>query len=173
MTEFQGLMIRGDWKDIELRKNKLWVIVSPLVWIRPNGKSIGLTPYLITDYATIPKIFWPILPKRNEDYDIAAAFHDDCMRQRALRNMTKKECHLIFKEIMKFNGTPKWQYEAMYTAVTIAGWFSRNDGYGELPWKLSLEEQYQYEKIKRDNLWSNATFNSNVHDDVDHYEIYT
>jgi hypothetical protein len=170
--EFQGKVIRGEWKDVELRKNKLWVIVSPLMWMRPSGEIITLTPYLITDYATVPKIFWPVIPKRNEKYDIAAAFHDDCVRHRKLQNISMKTCHNIFKEIMKFNGTPKWQYNAMYTAVTIAGWTSFNKGYGELPWVLTSSEQAKYEQIKREYSWIDLMSNLHYGREIDEFNIF-
>lgn len=166
MNEFQGKMIRGEWRDVELRKNKLWVIVSPLLWIRPNGQHIILTPYLITDYATIPKVFWPILPKRNEHYDIAAAFHDDCLRSRKIRKLSKQDCHDVFKEIMKHYKTPKWQYEAMYAAVTVAGVFTRSSGYGQIPWDLSQKETVRYEQIKREYLWCHPLMLKNKDVDI-------
>lgn len=154
MNEFTGKMIIGDWSDVELRTNKLWVITSALTWIRPNGDILKLTPYLITDYATIPKSFWWLLPKRSVYYDIAAAFHDDCVMHRNVRSMTLMDCHEVFKEIMKHYKTPKWKYELMYYAVVAAGPFLRSKGDGTYRYKLTEKELMHYEQIKQTYPWA-------------------
>lgn len=148
-----GKMIQGLWTDEVLRKNKLWVITSPMIWIRPNGQAIKIHPHLITDYASIPKFLWWLLPKRSEYYDIAAAFHDNCVRYHKALRMSISECHDVFKEIMKYYKTPKWKYTVMYQAVRLAGIFTRSDGYGRLPWKLTEEEIAQYKKIIEQYPW--------------------
>jgi hypothetical protein len=172
MSEFTGKMVLGEWYDIELRKDKLWVIISPLIWVRPNGYVINMSPYLITDYASIPKIFWPIIPKRDETYDLAAAFHDDCMRNRKRRNMSKKDCHDVFKEIMKHFNTDKWKYEVMYFAVNVGGVFVGGKGDGQLPWELTEEEKKKYDRIKKENPWTDYNLIRNNDFYVDEFNIF-
>ena len=150
---FEGKMIMGSWTDAELRPNKLWVITSPLIWIRPNGKAIYLTPYLITDYASIPTWLWWMLPKRSIYYDIAAAFHDDCVRHYKLKNMSLQESHDVFKEIMKFYKAPKWQYTIMYNVVRSVGYFLRTNGIDKTPWKLTDQEKNKLKEIIENNPW--------------------
>jgi hypothetical protein len=140
----------GCWKDEVLRPNKLWVITSKIAWKRPSGEVIEMSPFLITDYASIPKIFWPIIPKRSPLYDIAAAFHDDIVRRRKLLGFSLLDCHLIFREIMVHFGVQKWKYELMFYAVVISGPFLRGDGRGGIPWKLTEEEKQKYEQIKNE-----------------------
>lgn len=164
---FTGKMLIGQWQDVELRPNRLWVIVSPLIWVRPNGSRINISPYLITDYASIPEMFWWLLPKRNVYYDVAAAFHDDCVRNRKRRNMSFMDCHEVFKEIMKHYKTPKWQYELMYIVVTLAGPFLKTNGWGSLPPSIQLtqEEKEKYQQIKDTFSWNDShnLVNINIH----------
>ena len=125
----------GVWKEVELRKNKLWVIPSVLLWVRPNGEPFFLRDFLITDYATIPKVFRPIFPHRHDAYDLAAAFHDDCLIEALFDKVCSSKCHNIFLEIMEYLNVKKrpttklgrwwWKTRAqiMYRAVVFADFF--------------------------------------------------
>ena len=126
--EYNKNSLYGEWVDVELRPGKLWVIVSPLTFVRPTGQIVKIRPYLITDYATIPKIFRRWFPHRCEFYDIAAAFHDDCLTERwhdPNHDLTFGACHRLFNEVMAYLENPKWRRRIMYRAVQFADVFIR------------------------------------------------
>ncbi|EDQ5128059.1 DUF1353 domain-containing protein, partial [Salmonella enterica] len=72
----------------------------------------------VTDLATVPRIFWSLLPPDGE-YAKAAIIHD-YLYHYPLRN--RKESDLIFLDGMKVLGVPKWKRIIMYLAVRIFGW---------------------------------------------------
>lgn len=155
MAEFTGKMVVGQWTDVEIRPGALWMIISPLAWIRPNGDRIDITPYFITDYASIPRGMQWLIPKRDVHYDVAALFHDDCLIHRRARGLRRKDCHDIFDEIMKHYKTPRWKRKLMYSAVTVVGWFSTNKGDGTFSqWTLNDYEKALCERIKQKYPWS-------------------
>ncbi|EOI6844551.1 DUF1353 domain-containing protein, partial [Salmonella enterica] len=71
----------------------------------------------VTDLASVPRIFWTILPPDGK-YAKAAIIHD-WMYDNALR--TKKEADLIFLDGMTVLGVPKWKRIIMYYAVRLFG----------------------------------------------------
>ncbi|EBH4413765.1 DUF1353 domain-containing protein, partial [Salmonella enterica] len=71
----------------------------------------------ITDLATIPRIFWILLPPDGK-YAKAAIIHD-WMYDNALR--TKKEADLIFLDGMTVLDVLKWKRTIMYWAVRLFG----------------------------------------------------
>ncbi|EJC5177426.1 DUF1353 domain-containing protein [Salmonella enterica] len=71
----------------------------------------------VTDLASVPRIFWTILPPDGK-YAKAAIIHD-YLYDNALR--TKKEADLIFLDGMTVLGVPKWKRTVMYWAVRLFG----------------------------------------------------
>ncbi|ECP4145705.1 DUF1353 domain-containing protein, partial [Salmonella enterica] len=82
-----------------------------------NSDIISVPAGFITDLATIPRIFWTILPPDGK-YAKAAIIHD-YLYDNALR--TKKEADLIFLDGMTVLGVPKWKRTVMYWAVGVFG----------------------------------------------------
>ncbi|EOG5721796.1 DUF1353 domain-containing protein, partial [Salmonella enterica] len=82
-----------------------------------NSDIISVPAGFITDLATIPRIFWTILPPDGK-YAKAAIIHD-YLYDNALR--TKKEADLIFLDGMTVLGVPKWKRTVMYWAVRVFG----------------------------------------------------
>ena len=73
-----------------------------------------------TDFASIPRIFWPILPPVGR-YSRAAVVHDYCYRHGLF---TRKISDLIFFHAMEELKVPKWKRIVMYWAVRLFGWFA-------------------------------------------------
>ncbi|EJJ3958770.1 DUF1353 domain-containing protein [Salmonella enterica subsp. enterica serovar Sandiego] len=82
-----------------------------------NSDVIEVPAGFVTDLATIPRIFWTILPPDGK-YAKAAIIHD-WMYDNALR--TKKEADLIFLDGMTVLGVLKWKRTIMYWAVRLFG----------------------------------------------------
>lgn len=82
-----------------------------------NGEKIVVPKGFITDFASVPRIFWNVIPPIGK-YSKAAIVHD-YMYDFALK--TKKEADLIFYEAMEVLGVPKWKRLIMYWAVRVFG----------------------------------------------------
>jgi len=70
-----------------------------------------------TDFASIPRIFWPILPPVGR-YSRAAVVHDYCYRHGLF---TRKISDLIFLHAMEELGVAKWKRFVMFWAVRLFG----------------------------------------------------
>jgi len=86
-----------------------------------------------TDFASIPRIFWPILPPVGR-YSKAAVVHDYCYRHGLF---TRKISDLIFLHAMEELKVPKWKRIIMYRAV---GLFGRSSYKGETTENKANEE---------------------------------
>lgn len=110
------------WKLIHIRVSScaLQTLTGPLHRERRPGTSLGqeYRDSSITDLASVPRIFWTLLPPDGK-YANAAIIHD-YLYDNALR--TKKEADLIFLDGMTVLGVPKWKRIVMYLAVR---WFGR------------------------------------------------
>ena len=80
-----------------------------------------------TDFASIPRIFWPILPPAGR-YSKAAVVHDYCYRHGLF---TREISDLIFLHAMEELDVAKWKRFVMFWAVRLFGKHSyrkrRND----------------------------------------------
>ncbi|EAS1909277.1 DUF1353 domain-containing protein [Salmonella enterica] len=96
-----------------------WRVYEPFEFYLSDDNSdvIEVPAGFVTDLATIPRIFWTILPPDGK-YAKAAIIHD-WMYDNALR--TKKEADLIFLDGMTVLGVPKWKRTIMYWAVRVFG----------------------------------------------------
>ncbi len=90
----------------------------------------------LTDFASVPRFLWPIVPVADGVYDPAAVVHDFCVRSRKLLGISLWTCHLVFREALLTLKTPRWQAEAMYGAVCLANWLVAGPGDGSPPKRL-------------------------------------
>jgi len=78
-------------------------------WEVPTG--------FITDFASVPRIFWALIPP-NGKYTKAAVLHD-WMYKYAIMN--KAYADLTFYRGMLILGVPQWKAYAMYKVVSMFG----------------------------------------------------
>lgn len=76
-----------------------------------------------TDFASVPRIFWVILPPDGK-YSQAAVLHDFLYSKR-LR--PQKECDNIFLEAMEVLGVSWWKRKIMYRALRMFGFVAYNN----------------------------------------------
>ena len=74
----------------------------------------------LTDFASVPRIFWCIFPPDGE-YTQAAVVHDYIYSKQLY---TRKKCDSIFIEAMGVLGVSLWKRRIMYRAVRMFGWIS-------------------------------------------------
>jgi len=92
------------YEDLTYQDNKLDIKITV-----PKGAK--------TDFASIPRIFWPILPPVGR-YSKAAVVHDYCYRHGLF---TRKISDLIFLHAMEELGVAKWKRFVMFWAVRLFG----------------------------------------------------
>ncbi|EDS9585265.1 DUF1353 domain-containing protein, partial [Salmonella enterica] len=105
---------------MEMLGHYKWRVYEPFRFYLSEDKNdvIEVPVGFVTDLATVPRIFWSLLPPDGE-YAKAAIIHD-YLYHYPLRN--RKESDLIFLDGMKVLGVPKWKRIIMYLAVRIFGW---------------------------------------------------
>jgi hypothetical protein len=99
----------------------------------PSEEIIKVPIGFITDFASIPKVFWGILPP-DGPYAKAAVIHDYCYRYGLY---TRRRSDQIFLEGMEVLEVERWKRTTMYYAVRDFGWYS---------WYRRRIEQYLKEK---------------------------
>ena len=88
----------------------------------PSTSIIRVAAGFITDFASIPRIFWNILHPTGE-YGKAAVIHDWLYRT---HECSRKQADEIFYEAMTVLGVAWWKRATMYRAVR---WFGKSAYY--------------------------------------------
>ncbi|ASD90437.1 DUF1353 domain-containing protein [Salmonella enterica] len=104
---------------LEMLGHYNWRVHEPFAFYLSDDESdvIEVPAGFITDLATVPRIFWILLPPDGK-YAKAAIIHD-YLYDNAL--CTKKEADKIFQDGMTVLGVPKWKRIVMYLAVRLFG----------------------------------------------------
>jgi Protein of unknown function (DUF1353) len=99
------------------------VLVEPLVYVTVAGETITIPVGFVTDYASIPRIFWNILPP-DGDARFPAILHDYLysLRGWAPCFKTRKACDDLFLEAMCHVGVPAVERITIWAAVRLFGW---------------------------------------------------
>jgi len=126
---------------LEYVDGRTWKVDAPFrydVGAEDSGESIVVPAGTLTDFASIPRFFWRLLPPTGE-YGKAAVIHDwlyqnlGIIQQHLaydvsprLREYTRKQCDDIFLDAMSVLGVPAWKKRAMHGAVRAFGWSAWN-----------------------------------------------
>ncbi len=100
---------------------RIWRLLDPIVYdvgTIGSGDRITVPKGFETDLASIPRIFWSILPPAGQ-YAPAAIVHDYIY---VYQTRTRAEADKIFREAMKQLGVPWHRRNLMYSAVRVGGW---------------------------------------------------
>lgn len=92
------------------------VLHGPLIYNHPL-KRLRVPEGFRTDFASIPRGLWNLLPKL--DRHLLAAVLHDWLYSTAL--VPKPECDAIFLAAMAELGVSRWKRYAMYLAVRLCG----------------------------------------------------
>lgn len=87
-----------------------------------DDKSTGVTvpKGFITDFASVPRILWSILPPTGR-YTKAAVLHDFLYSNASHLELTRKQCDKMFLQGMGVLGVKRWVRNIIYRAVRIFG----------------------------------------------------
>ena len=97
----------------------------------PSDEIIIVPKGFDTDFASIPKIFWGILPPTGP-YGKAAVIHDYCYRTACY---DRKTSDAIFLEGMTVLNVSEWNKVVIYYAVRWFGWRA---------WNQRRKEQHEH-----------------------------
>lgn len=100
----------------ELPSGRDWRVLAPLVYENADGSYI-VPEGAETDFASIPRGLWNILPPMGE-HNRAAVLHDFLYRTGAV---PRAKADAIFLEAMKSLGVPSWKQQVMYWGVRVGG----------------------------------------------------
>lgn len=82
-----------------------------------------------TDFASVPQIFWNILPPDGQ-YTQAAVLHDFLYGVQGNapegKHRSRQECDNIFYEAMGILGVPQWKRSVMWIALKFFGFYAWN-----------------------------------------------
>ena len=98
----------------------LYELVQPLTFkhgVNGGGVTVKVPKGFVTDFASIPKVFWPILPPSGK-YTKAAVIHDYLYR---LPGCSRFLADSIFREVMAQLGVSFLKRCTMYYAVRFFG----------------------------------------------------
>lgn len=104
---------------VKALENRRWELVEPFDYrteLYAKTRYINVPKGFVTDFASIPQLFWSILPPWG-DYGKAAVVHDWLYY---IGTYTRREADLIFREAMKVLGVNWFVRGIMYNAVR---WF--------------------------------------------------
>jgi len=116
MSKFTGILTVSPLAD-----GKTWVTRKEFgydVGQKGSGNSIDVPIGFMTDFASVPRPLWVILPRWGK-YGNAAVIHDYCYWN---QSRSRKESDRIFLEAMGVLGVPAPTVFIMYWAVRLGGW---------------------------------------------------
>ena len=97
------------------------MVVEPFVYAvgeLGGNDSITVPAGFITDFASVPRLFWRLFPPWGK-YGKAAVLHDYLYHK---QRRSRREADAIFLEAMGVLGVPWLSREMMYAAVRAFGW---------------------------------------------------
>lgn len=105
----------GDWDE--------WRVGSPLSYVTTAGDRLVVRPGATTDGASVPRLFWRLIPPFAGRHLAAAIVHDQLYATRgALGRFSREACDGIFREALRAAGVSRVQAWAMWAAVRAGGW---------------------------------------------------
>ncbi len=105
--------------------DKLWRLVKNFDYYLGNlssGMSIKVPKGFITDFASVPRIFWNILPPWGK-YGKASVLHDYLYKNNTFSRVI---CDAIFLEAMGVLKVSTWKKWVLYIGVRLFGWIVFN-----------------------------------------------
>ena len=109
-----------------------WRLVEDFGYESRAGRVLTVPAGFETDFASVPRLLWPILPLSDAVYDKAAVLHDYAVRNRKRLGYSLMDCHQLFREVLLFSGTGRVKTAVMYAAVVCFNWINPGAGLGKM-----------------------------------------
>ena len=110
-----------------LPSGRIFKLIKPFNVETSFGLKITVPVGFETDFASVPRIFWRIVPPWGK-YSPAAVVHDFLYSSKIV---DRKKADNIFLELMEHLGVSKWKRSVMYRAVRSFGSFYWNKNLGQ------------------------------------------
>ena len=144
MSSFTDILIVSPLSDGER-----WVVRKEFSYYldddNEDSEKIVVPTGYVTDFASVPRAFWKIVPKWGK-YGSAAVIHDYLYDT---QKKSRKESDKIFLNGMRILGVPKWKRYGMYWSVRIFGFFSYGDPPTFIDHEVFMEEIYSMDLKNR------------------------
>ena len=98
---------------------RLWELIKPFEYHPDSGEVIRVPEEFLTDFASIPRIFWTIIGSPTGRYGPAAIIHDYLY---VIKIYSRRKSDRIFFKAMAILKVPYLKRFLMYLAVRLAGW---------------------------------------------------
>jgi len=98
-------------------------LIYPYTVMYASNQAMTLPARFTSDFASVPQIFWAIIPPQGE-YTYAAMLHDYFYRYHKTpegANITRWRADKIFLTSMRYYGVSKWKSLVMYWAMRLGG----------------------------------------------------
>jgi hypothetical protein len=105
--------------QLEYLDGQSWRVLQAFAYATCAGFLIVVPAGFETDFASVPRFFWRLLPPTGQ-YGKAAVIHDYLYRT-VTEDFTKNECDRIFLEAMEYLGVGRPTRYAMYWGVRLFG----------------------------------------------------
>jgi len=109
--------------EVEPLGGKYWKLTKGFeyhVGCYPSDEVIIVPKGFVTDFASVPRVFWPIIDPVGK-HGKAAVIHDYCYATACYRRLRSDEIFLEGMEVLKVK---KWKRISMYSAVVTFGWWA-------------------------------------------------
>lgn len=119
MSQFTEALVVSPLAD-----GKTWVLVRPFGYdrgVEGGSDRIQTDIGFMTDFASVPRPLWVILPKWGK-YGNAAVIHDWLYWSQG--RFSRAEADGVFLEAMTVLGVSAWQKHTMHWAVRLFGWLA-------------------------------------------------
>lgn len=118
--EFKSIVVVSPFAD-----GKFWYLRSPLNWLSSDGVTITVPEGFVTDFATIPRYLWMILPKW-EKYGPAAVVHDYLYWEQKYNGevITRKKADNYMLEAMRDCGVSCCKRKVIHKVLRLLGGFA-------------------------------------------------
>ena len=102
-----------------------WRIYQPLDFTSRDGTTVHVPVGFITDFASIPRIFWNIAPPTSPFYSRASLVHD---RLYETHQVPREQADAYFYEAMLLSGSSHALAWTLWSAVRAFGSWAYNTG---------------------------------------------
>ena len=123
--------------QLEYQDGRRWLLIHPFTYeigSEGSGRSISVPAGFVTDFASVPRFFWRLLPPTGK-YGKASVLHDylyqgggvteEVMEQdhtfTVISPVTRKQADDIFLEAMIVLGVNTWTRRMIYWGVRMGG----------------------------------------------------
>ncbi len=116
MSRFTDALVVSPMAD-----GNTWIVMRPFgydIGEEGSGDSVDVEIGFTTDFASIPRIFWAVLPRWGK-YGHATVIHDWLYW---VQDRERDEADFIMLEAMGVLGVPVWQKFVIFWAVRLIGW---------------------------------------------------